>query len=61
MSEKYIRDRTGKILGCVEGDYIRDRGGRILGKYNTSDGWTRDRTGKIVGQGDQRMRLLPKP
>ncbi|MEI7729371.1 MAG: hypothetical protein WCO56_07350 [Verrucomicrobiota bacterium] len=61
MNDKYIRDRTGKIIGFFDGDFIRDGAGRILGKYTKSDNYTRDRGGKIVGKGDQRMRLLERP
>jgi hypothetical protein len=61
MNDKYIRDRTGKIIGYTDGEYLKDGTGRILGKHTKSDDFTRDREGKIVGKGDQLMRLLKRP
>jgi len=60
MSDNYIRNREGKIIGKQDGNTLRDGNGRILAIYNEGDDRTRDREGKIVGQGDQRLRELDK-
>ena len=58
MKDGYIRDRTGRIIGRMDGSWLRDRTGRLLARYDESDRRTRTREGKIVGDGDQRLREL---
>jgi len=58
MSDDYIRDRTGKIIGREDKDgWLRDGVGNLVARVD-ADGWTRDREGRIVGSGDQRLREL---
>jgi len=55
MSDEYIRNREGKIIGRQTSDgWIRDGTGRLVAKYDEGDDRTRTREGKIVGSGDQR-------
>ena len=58
MNENYIRNRTGKIVGRMDGAWLRDGTGRLVARYDQSDRRTRTREGKIVGDGDQRLRKL---
>jgi len=58
MKDAYIRDRTGKIIGKMDGNTLRDGTGKILAIYHEGDDRTRDREGKIIGSGDQRLREL---
>jgi hypothetical protein len=58
MSDQYLRDKTGKIIGRFDGNWLRDRTGRLVARYDKSDDRTRDATGRIVGTGDQRLRAL---
>ena len=60
MTDAYIRDRTGKIIGRFDGEWLRDGEGRYVSRYDKSDDRTRTREGLIVGSGDQRMRELGK-
>jgi hypothetical protein len=59
MSDNYIRDRTGKIVGRTDGTLMRDGTGRIVAKLD-ADGYTRDRTGRIVGKGNLQLFQLGK-
>jgi len=61
MNDNYIRDRTGKIIGRMDGNWLRDGTGKLVSRFDKSDNRTRDAHGKIVGDGDQRMRLLSSP
>ena len=54
MSDTFIRNREGRILGRQDGDWIRNREGKLVAKYDKSDDRTRTREGVIVGSGDQR-------
>ena len=54
----YLRDRTGKIIGRMDGAWLRDGTGKLVARYDKSDDRTRDRSGRIVGNGDQRLRKL---
>jgi len=58
MSDNYIRNREGKIIGRWDGNWLRDGTGKLVARYDASDNRTRDWTGRIVGDGDQRLRLL---
>jgi hypothetical protein len=58
MNEIYIRDRTGRIIGRMDGNWLRDGTGKLLARYDASDNRTRDARGRIVGDGDQRLRAL---
>ena len=58
MTDGYIRDRTGRIIGRMDGNWLRDGTGKLLARYDESDDRTRDRSGRIVGNGDQRLRKL---
>ena len=58
MSDDYIRDGTGKIVGRKDGNWLRDGTGRLVARYDVWDDRTRDRNGRIVGAGDHRMRML---
>jgi hypothetical protein len=60
MSDNYIRNREGKIVGRQDGNWLRDGTGRLVARFDESDNRTRDREGKIVGSGDQRLRQLDK-
>lgn len=60
MSEQFIRNREGKIIGKQDGNTLRDGNGRIVAIYHEGDDRTRDRQGRIVGSGDQRLRELEK-
>ena len=60
MSDQFIRNREGKIVGKQDGNTLRDGNGRIVAIYHEGDDRTRDRQGKIVGSGDQRLRELEK-
>ena len=58
MGDKYIRDGTGRIVGCENKDgWISDGVGNLVAKVD-GDGITRNREGFIVGTGDQRLREL---
>jgi len=54
----YIKDRTGKIIGRIDGNWLRDGTGKLLSRYDKSDDRTRSASGKIIGPGDQRLRSL---
>ena len=58
MNDGYMRDRTGRIVGKMDGNWLRDRQGKLVARYDEWDNRTRDREGKIVGDGDQRLRQL---
>lgn len=58
MSDNYIRNREGKIIGRIDGNWLRDGTGKLLARYDKSDNQTRDRGGRIMGNGDQRLRKL---
>jgi hypothetical protein len=60
MRDAYIRDRTGRIIGRLDGNWLRDGTGKLLAGYDKSDDRTRDRSGRILGNGDQRLRQLGK-
>ena len=61
MSDQYIRNREGKIVGRETSDgWLRDGTGKLVAKYDKGDDRTRTREGKIVGSGDQRLRQLGK-
>jgi hypothetical protein len=55
MSDNFIRDRQGRIVGRQDGDWVRNREGKLVAKYDKGDDRTRTREGKIVGSGDQRL------
>ena len=56
MSDEYIRNREGKIVGRETSDgWMRNREGKLIAKYDGGDDRTRTREGKIVGSGDQRL------
>jgi hypothetical protein len=59
MKDEYIRNREGKIIGRMDGNWLRDGTGKLLARYDKSDDRTRNANGKIVGDGDQRLRVLP--
>lgn len=58
MNDGYLRDRTGKIIGRIDGNWLRSGEGKLLSRYDKSDDRTRDANGKIMGNGDQRLRKL---
>jgi len=60
MNDNYIRNRTGRIIGRMDGNWLRDRTGKLVARYDESDQRTRTREGRIVGEGDQRLRQLGK-
>ncbi len=60
MSDNYIGNLTGKIIGRFDGNWLRDGTGKLVARYDKWDNRTRDRNGTIVGSGDQRMRELGK-
>jgi len=61
MSDDFIRNREGKIIGRETSDgWLRDGTGKLVAKYNEGDNRTRNREGKIVGSGDQKLRELDK-
>lgn len=58
MKDGYIRDRTGRIIGRMDGNWLRDATGKLLARYDKSDDRTRDARGCMVRNGDQRLRKL---
>ncbi len=60
MKAGYIRDRTGRIIGRMDGNWVRDGAGKLVARYDAWDNRTRTRQGKIVGDGDQRLRELSR-
>jgi len=58
MSDNYIRNREGKIIGRWDSNWLRDGTGKPVARYDKWDYRTRDRNGKIVGESDQRFREL---
>lgn len=58
MKDAYIRDRTGHIIGRMDGNWLRDGTGKLVARYDEWDNRTRDRSGRIVGNSDQRLRVL---
>ena len=58
MKDAYIRDRSGRIIGRMDGAWLRDGTGKLVARYDKSDDRTRTREGKILGNGDQRLRKL---
>jgi len=58
MKDTYIRDRSGRIIGRMDGEWLRDGTGKLLARYDKSEDRTRDRSGRIMGNGDQRLRKL---
>ena len=58
MRDGYIRHRTGRIIGRMDGSWLRDGTGQLVARYDKSDDRTRDGSGRIVGSGDQRLRKL---
>lgn len=55
---EYIKNRSGKVVGRLEGDNVYDRGGKLLGRFNKNEGRTYDRGGAYIGQGDLRASLI---
>jgi hypothetical protein len=60
MSDNYIRGKTGKILGRMDGNWIRSGDGKLVARYDSGDDRTRTREGVIVGNGDLRLFQLGK-
>jgi hypothetical protein len=58
MSDNFIRNREGKIIGRFDGNWLRDGTGKLVARYDEWDNRTRDRSGRILGNGDQRLRVL---
>jgi len=58
MSNSFIRNREGKIIGRVDGTTLRDGTGKIVAVYHEAEDITRDRTGRIAGKGNQTLRVL---
>lgn len=57
MSDNFIRNREGKIIGRQDENILRDGQGKIVAKYD-ADGYTRDGNGRIIGKGDLRLTQL---
>jgi len=60
MSDNYIRGRTGKILGRIDGNWIRDGSGKLVAHYDSRSDVTRTWEGRIVGKSDLRLFQLGK-
>jgi hypothetical protein len=62
MSEKVLRDASGRRIGTIRESAgrqeIRDSAGRRLGTYDPKDNKTRNSSGQVFGQGDQLSSLL---
>lgn len=58
MNDQFIRDRSGKIIGKMDGPWIRDGQGKLRARYDKWDNRTRSADGKILGDNDQRSRTL---
>ena len=58
MSDNFIRGKTGKILGRIDGNWIRSGDGKLIARFDSGDGRTRTREGVIVGKGDLRLLKL---
>ena len=60
MSDGFLREKTGKIIGRFDKEWIRDTTGKLIARYDSSDDRTRTADGKIVGSGDIRLFELGK-
>jgi hypothetical protein len=60
MSDSFLRNREGRIVGRFDGSWIRDNTGRLVARYDGSDDRTRTAGGKVVGSGDLRLLELGK-
>jgi hypothetical protein len=58
MSDSYVRNREGKIIGRWDGNWLRDGTGKLAARYDAGDNRTRTREGKIAGDGDKWLREL---
>lgn len=59
MSDGFIRNREGKIVGRETSDgWLRNGTGKLVAKHDKGDNRTRTREGKIVGSGDLRLTQL---
>lgn len=58
MSDNYIRNREGRIIGRRDGAWLRDGTGKLLSRFDEWDNRTRDARGRIVGDGDLRLKTL---
>lgn len=58
MKNGYIQNRTGRIIGRMDGNWLRDGTGKLGARYDAWDNRTRTREGKIVGDGHLRLREL---
>ena len=59
MSDGFIRNREGKIVGRETSDgWLPNGTGKLVAKHDNGDNRTRTREGKIVGSGDLRLTQL---
>ncbi len=58
MSEKIIKNREGRIVGCINGEWLLGRSGLPVARYVKAVDKTLTPEGRVVGNGDQRLRKL---
>lgn len=59
MTDQYLTDRSGKVIGRLKGDgSIVDRSGKFMGHYDEGTDKTTTRDSRFTGKGDQRTRLI---
>ena len=63
MSQEYLKDRLGKVIGRIvtqsDGKLVLySRFSERLGTYNPRDNVTKDRLGRVVGKGNLLTMLL---
>ncbi len=59
MSDKFIFDSRGRVIGRESGNQMFDEHGKLVARHS-ANGHTYDNHGKLVGKGDQRLRELDK-
>ena len=63
MRREYIKDKTYRVIGCIETDDKGNKVGkdyvfRVVGRYDAKQNITKDLYGKFVGTGDQLSSLI---
>jgi YD repeat-containing protein len=57
MSDNWIRNREGRIVGKFDSDgrWLRDGQGKLVAHYDSKTDMTKTREGRIVGKSDLRL------
>lgn len=63
MHREYIKDKTFRVIGCIETDNNGNKIGkdyvfRVVGRYDARQNITKDFYGKVIGTGDQLSSLI---